>query len=382
MGDLTGDRDDEASRFSTHLRRLDVETFAQLVTDLWVERGRSATREGATISVDGGKTTRRLEVSHRSPPATAGDVVVTSRLSDDPNVVDAAELLEIVQYAVERDRSAEILKRYLGSAADQFCSPHSVHADEPRGGDWRSALTSGPVVALVVVILLASVGLALTQAGLTPLVTSPATVTGDQGEAQLATTERLQSESVVQESQNGSENAPTSVETVSYTALGCPSPPTDVYPAELTPDVVPGASAGGLDGWQEVIVTNDSTAESDQLPTPTARHTVMYVPPSGHRLALSISLWQSRRVAQSAESAFAPRNETLVRWGQYTLLVSATTPDGEPLTREQTVDWSRSLLSEVRSSSGSRFGYRCVDSLLEEATTSTAVAGAHSVKGL
>ncbi|CQR52074.1 MULTISPECIES: hypothetical protein [Haloferax] len=373
MHRLRGNRGDDASQFAARLRRLDVETFARLVSDLWVERGRSVARDGATITVGDGSTPRSLVVTHRPPSAVAGDVVVTSRLSDDPSVVDAAELLDVVRYAVDRDRSAEILAGYLGPSADRFCSPRFDSADESRGVDRLTTLTSGAVVAVVAVFLFAGVGVVFTHAGLTPVVDSPATATADQREGELTTaTARPKSETDAQGGENGSENAPADVETVSYSAIGCPAPPRNVRPAELAPAVVPGASAGGLDGWRQSPATSDPPDEPDRLRDPTARHAVTYVPPSGHRLTLEISLWPSLRAAQSDVSAFAPRNETVVRWGQYTLVVSGTTPDGDPLARDRTTVWSRPLLSEVRSPSGSRLGYRCLDSLLDESAPSTA----------
>ncbi|WP_052367667.1 hypothetical protein [Haloferax sp. ATB1] len=375
MHRLRGNRGDDASQFAARLRRLDVETFARLVSDLWVERGRSVARDGATIAVGDGSTTRHLVVTHRPPSTVAGDVVVTSRLSDDPSVVDAAELLDVVRYAVDRDRSAEILADYLGPSADRFCSPRFAAAEESRVVDRLKTPTSGAVVAVAVVLLFASVGVVLTHTGPTPVVDSPspATATADQREAELSTaTARPKSETDAQGGENGSENAPADVETVSYSVIGCPAPPRNVRPAELAPAVVPGASAGGLDGWQQSPATSDPPAEPDRLRDPTARHAVTYVPPSGHRLTLEISLWPSLRAAQSVVSAFAPRNETVVRWGQYTLVVSGTTPDGDPLARDRTTVWSRPLLSEVRSPSGSRLGYRCLDSLLDESAPSTA----------
>ncbi|WP_148416569.1 hypothetical protein [Haloferax sp. KTX1] len=385
MRRFRGNRGDDASRFATRLRRLDAETFARLVSDLWVERGRSVTREGATIAVDDGSTTRHLVVTHRPPSTVAGDVVVTSRFSDDPSVVDAAELLDVVRYAVDRDRSAEIAREYLGPSADRFCSPRFDSADEPRGVDRLTTPTSGAVVAVAVVLLFASVGVVLTHAGPTPVVDSPppATATADQREPELSTTTaRPKSETGAQGGEDGIESASADVETVSYSAIGCPAPPEDVRPADLAPAVVPGASAGGLDGWQQSPATSDPPAEPDRLRDPTARHAVTYLPPSGHGLTLGISLWPSRRVAQSVASAFAPRNETVARWGQYTLVVSGTTPDGDPLARDRTTVWSRPLLSEVRAPSGSRLGYRCVDSLLDESAPSTAAPSAGSVKGL
>ncbi|ELZ96409.1 hypothetical protein C441_06199 [Haloferax sulfurifontis ATCC BAA-897] len=383
MRRLTGNRDDDARRFSARLRRLDAETLARLVSDLWVERGRSVTREGTTVAVDDGRTTRRLVVCHRPPPTVAGDVVVTSRLSDDPDVVDAAEVLDVVRYAVDRERSAEILVDYLGPSADRFCSPRFGSADEARGIDWWPTPTSGAVVAVVVVLLFASVGAVLTHGGLPSVADSPAAATSDQREGgAAATTGQPKSQTGAQGSENGAENAPSDVESISYSALGCPIPPRDVRPAELAPAVVPGASAGGLDGWTQAPATSDPTTEPDRLSDPTARHAVTYVPPSGHKLTLGISLWPSRRAAQSVASAFAPRNETATRWGQYTLIVGGTTPNGELLGRNQTIVWSRPLLSEVRSPSGSRLGYRCVDSLLDESAPSTAAKPDHSVKGL
>ncbi|WP_424009191.1 hypothetical protein [Haloferax denitrificans] len=368
MRRLTGNRDDDARRFSARLRRLDAETFARLVSDLWVERGRSVTREGTTVAVDDGRTTRRLVVCHRPPPTVAGDVVVTSRLSDDPGVVDAAELLDIVRYAVDRERSAEILVSYLDPSADRFCSPRFGPDDDARGVDWRAMPTGGTVVAVVVVLLFAGLGVVLAHGGLPSVADVPATATADQREAEAATTARPQSESVVRAGANGTETAFSDAETVSYSAFGCPSPPRNVHPSALAPAVVPGASAGGLDGWQRTSAASDPTAEMDRPPAPTARHAAMYVPPSGHRLTLGISLWPSRQAAQSVASTFAPRDETVSRWGQYTLIVSGTAPDGDPLARDRTTVWSRPLLSEVRSPSGSRLGYRCVDALLDEAT--------------
>jgi hypothetical protein len=360
MGRKPFETDEDVRRFSKRLRRLDVDTFAQLVTDLWVARGRTATRDGATIVVRDGQTTHHLVAVHTAPPAESDARVVTSRVSDDPTVLDAAELLRVVRYAVERDHSAAILEQYLGDGAATFCSPGTVSTESTQFHWWQSLSVSRLLVAIVAVFVLTSSGAIVSE------------YNSASREATSSADATSQSEGLTRTTTVSNQSSPTvsdEWEVVDYGAVGCPPPPTSVFPRSLRPDVVPGASATGLDGWRIVNESNQSqSVDLDRLVSfnPVAQHTATYVPPSGQRLTLRISLWQSERLAATATSAFASANETVVRLGQYTLVVRAMDTAGGSLSQAQTVEWARTLLSEVRGTSGSRLGFRCVEALLGE----------------
>lgn len=374
--------DPEVKRFSAALRRRDEEAFAAFVADLWGARGRSTTRDGTTLSVEFLDEERRLRVTHGAP-TSAGDGrtsgAVTSRIvrdsaargtesaaSEQPTV-DAAELLRVVRYAVERDRAASILERHLGEGAAKFVEPGVVRAERERSRVRQRRL--GRRLAAVVVVAACLGGVALVGPDLVSSLNAPPFDAEE--ETPTTTDQPTETAAAVRDESPASSAA----ERLDYAAFGCPSPPDDVTPAELAPAVVPGASASGLDGWRlvesESVGSFDDRIQLGSPPEPAERHTARYVPPSGETLNVTIDRWRSVGTADAVSSSLADANETVVRWGRYTVVVRAFDVNGTRLSEAQTLDKSRVLLAAVRGPDGGRLGFRCVSSLLDEAGGST-----------
>ncbi|MFC6823723.1 hypothetical protein [Halopelagius fulvigenes] len=376
--------DPEVARFSATLRRLDEEAFAAFVAAVWEARGRSATRDGTTLSVEHRGERSRLRVTHGEPtPGRGGRAtrVVTSRIvpestadAPEPAVVDAAELLRIVRYAVERGRASSLLDRHLGRGAGKFAAPGAVRAERERTRSRRRRLGRRVAAAVVLAACLGVVAL-----GGPSLVSSFDASFGSAEDAAPPTDRptELASEPAresARESATAGSEATRLGERPDYAALGCPPPPDDADPGELTPAVVPGASASGLDGWRlldsERIASFDGRIDLGDRPEPAVRYTARYVPPSGETLRLTVDRWRSVAAADTVARSLAETNQTVLRWGRYTVVVRAFTADGGRLSRAQTLDRSRVLLAAVRDPSGSRLGFRCVSSLLDEANAS------------
>lgn len=363
--------DPEVRRFSAALRRGDEATFAAFVADLWEARGRAVTRDGTTLSVEESGGRRRIRVTHGAPASArdgrAADVV-TSRVVEstadatESTAIDAAELLRMVRYAVERDRAASILERHLGADAAAFAEPGAVRAERERTRTRRRRLGRRLVAAVVVAACLGSV--AIVGPGLVSSLDAPPF--GVAEESPTPTDGATEPATVRDESPVSSPADP-----LDYAALGCPLPPEDADPAELAPAVVSGASASGLDGWRlvdsESVGSFDDRIQLGSPPEPTARHTARYVPPSGETLRLTVDRWRSVGTAETAAASLADENETVLRWGRYVVVVRAFAPDGTRLSKTQTLDRSRVLLAAVRGPDGSRLGFGCVRSLLDEA---------------
>lgn len=364
--------DSEVERFSAALRRVDESAFADFVADVWEARGRSVTRDGTVLSVDSPGERRRLRVTHGEPtPARDGRAtgVVTSRVVSEPTavrnssaVVDAGELLRTVRYAVGRDRAASILERHLGAGAGKFAVPGAVRAERERSGTRRRRLGRRLVAAAVLAACLGGVALVgpglLSSSNAPPFGAAEDSRTPADGATETA---------VVREG-----SAVSSPEDrLDYAALGCPPPPEDADPAELAPAVVPGASSSGLDGWRlvdaESVGSFDDRIRLGSPPEPVARHAARYVPPSGETFRLTVDRWRSVGAADAAASSLADANETVLRWGEYTVVVRAFAPGGTRLSETQTLDRSRVLLASVRGPDGGRLGFECVGSLLDAA---------------
>ncbi|RDI70122.1 hypothetical protein [Halopelagius longus] len=371
--------DPEVERFSAALRRLDEEAFAAFVAAVWEARGRSATRNGTTLSVETRGESGRLRVTHGEPtPGRDGRAtrVVTSRLvpestadAPEPTVVDAAELLRVVRYAVERDRATSLLARHLGRGAEKFAEPGAVRAERERVLSRRRRLGRRFAAAVALAACLAAV--ALVGPGLVSSFDAPPFGSAENGATPTGTGVETATDPAAVE---GGPTASRLGGRTDYAALGCPSPPDDADPEELTPSVVPGASASGLDGWRlldsERIESFDGRVDLGDHPEPAVRYTARYVPPSGETLRLTVDRWRSVAAAEAVTSSLAGTNQTVLRWGRYTVVVRAFTADGVRLSRAQTLDRSRVLLASVRDPSGSRLGFRCVASLLDEANAS------------
>ncbi|ELZ27934.1 hypothetical protein C474_15574 [Halogeometricum pallidum JCM 14848] len=384
--------DPEVKRFSAALRRGDEEAFAAFVADLWGARGRPTTRDGTVLSVEFPDEERRLRVTHGAP-TSAGDGrtrgVVTSRIvresaaretesaASERPTVDAAELLRVVRYAVERDRAASILERHLGEGAAKFVEPGAVRAERERSRARRRRLGRRLVAAAVVAACLG--GVALVGPDLASSLNAPPF---DAAEETSAPSDRpTETAAAVRDESPASSSA----ERLDYAAFGCPSPPDDANPTELAPAVVPGASASGLDGWRlvdsESVGSFDDRIQLGSPPEPTERHTARYVPPSGETLRVTIDRWRSVGTADAVSSSLADANETVVRWGRYTVVVRAFDANGTRLSETQTLDRSRVLLAAVRGPDGGRLGFRCVSSLLDEADGPNETVGSDGESG-
>jgi len=143
-----------------HLRRLDGESLAALVADLWAARGYETIREGGTVLATHDSTTVRIRVSrvpagHSEMDAT--DVVVapdgvTDRHGD-TRVVDAAALAELLSYAVDRTVTRELCERYLGTPPSELPPPPLTRARRQTArivDGAGSTVLVGLVVAVVV----------------------------------------------------------------------------------------------------------------------------------------------------------------------------------------------------------------------------------------
>jgi hypothetical protein len=373
--------DVEVRRFSAALGRLDVETFAALVADVWEARGRPTTRRGTRVTVDAedGRRARRLRVTHGRPAEAGGGAaadgattVVTSRATSDREaadaagrVVDATELLRTVRYAVERDRAASILERYLGEEGAKFVSPGVVRAERERSRARRRRLARRVAAASLLAACVA--GVVVVGPALAPVVDGRGLGSAVDGAAFDPTPSATSAERVVA-STDRPRPTPESVDDgVDYAALGCPVPPADAHPAALRPAVIPGASSNGLDGWR-LVETANASYEGGFVRVgthgPRARHAATYASPSGGTFEVDIDRWRSVPAASDAAAALADRDRVALLWGRYTVTVAAFDENGTRLSASRTLVRSRVLLAEVRDPSGTRLGARCVGALL------------------
>jgi hypothetical protein len=148
----------EADVVEAHLRRLDGAEALALVADLWRARGYDTTRRDGVVVVE-----RDGEVSTVAPatrhPATSPDLVVAPSGApphgvDDAAVLDAADLRELLWYAVEPSAADDICRRHLGAPPDRL--------QPPRGLTLRRRLrTVGSWAPLLAVLVALVAGAAL-----------------------------------------------------------------------------------------------------------------------------------------------------------------------------------------------------------------------------
>lgn len=145
-----------------HVRRLDDEELAAFVADLWGARGYETTPgEGVVVARNG---TESLRVRTRAAPATApgeteeADVVIAldgdGPGGGDVRVVDAATLVEMLGYAVDRSDAREMGRRHLGAPPEDLKPPRSARLR--RRADVL--VSTGPVLAVGVLALVLVVG--------------------------------------------------------------------------------------------------------------------------------------------------------------------------------------------------------------------------------
>lgn len=119
------------------VRRLDSEGLAAFVTDLWTARGFQTTRDEAYVTARRDGRTQVLCVLPRRATLPGGtprdvDVVVAAgrpRAGEklaaelDAQVLDAADLTEMLRYAIGRDVAADLCERYFGAGPDELTYP-------------------------------------------------------------------------------------------------------------------------------------------------------------------------------------------------------------------------------------------------------------------
>ena len=132
-----------------HLRRLDDDALLAFVADLWTARGYEATRGDGVVSVerDGDAST----LTTAGPGSQAADVVVApdGAPAADARVVDAADLHELLRYAVEPAVRDDLCRRHLGAVPADLSPPPRLAARRRLRavGAWM------PLIAALVVVL-------------------------------------------------------------------------------------------------------------------------------------------------------------------------------------------------------------------------------------
>ncbi|WP_311173568.1 hypothetical protein [Halobellus ordinarius] len=151
-----------------HVRCLDSEGLADFVTDLWTARGFETNREGAyVIARRGGKkqvlyvltrraTTRPVEIVRNV------DIVVAAGRSGagetlaaelGARFLDAADLIEMLRYALKRDVAADLCESHFGAAPEALRFPPRERVRRTVGG-----LETRTVAAVVIASLVVAVG--------------------------------------------------------------------------------------------------------------------------------------------------------------------------------------------------------------------------------
>jgi len=143
------------------VRSLDSETLAAFVADLWTARGFETDRDNAAViarrggetqvvyvltgrvTTPSGETARPVDVVVAAGRPRAGEALAAE---SDAQVVDAAGLVEMLQYAVARDVAADLCERHFGAAPGALTFP-------PR--DRVSRAVTGLQIETVVTVVLA-----------------------------------------------------------------------------------------------------------------------------------------------------------------------------------------------------------------------------------
>jgi hypothetical protein len=136
-----------------HLRRLDDDALLAFVADLWTARGYETTRGDGVVTVERDGDTSTLVTPGRGP--MSADVVVApdGAAATDARVVDAADLHELLQYAVEPTVRDDLCRRHLGDALADLDLPLRLAARRRLRavGAWVPLLA--PIVVVLVVVL-------------------------------------------------------------------------------------------------------------------------------------------------------------------------------------------------------------------------------------
>jgi hypothetical protein len=160
------------------VRRLDSESLAAFVADLWTARGFETKRDGATVTARrAGETYVVYIVTERAgapsvETARPVDVVVAvgrprtgETLAADVNAqfIDAAGLTEMLRYAIERDVAADLCERYFGAAPGALTFPPRDRARRAVAGLEPETVVT---VLLAVAVVAVGVGAVFGVAGL------------------------------------------------------------------------------------------------------------------------------------------------------------------------------------------------------------------------
>jgi hypothetical protein len=183
------DSDSRSDPLAAHLARLDTEACTGLVADLWAARGFETTREdGVVVATRDGEATAlypvgRARLRSPDPPGRPVDAVVTPSgdvpaVAPDVPHVAAADLAEMLLYAVDRPTARTLCERYVGAPPETLRPPATVRLR--RGLRQASAVVASdapgavPVVGAVVLAVVLVAGLGLSGAPLeTPSADAP-----------------------------------------------------------------------------------------------------------------------------------------------------------------------------------------------------------------
>lgn len=201
----SGSAADTARAVTARLARLDADDGAALVADIWAARGYDVDREGRRLRAarDGDSVTIGVVAPPRfgqpAVPEPAPDVVAVlgdadGLAADGVRVLDAADLAELLLYAVDRPAGRDLCERHLGAAPAALRLPRSAALRRRLGAlptpatVARSGLRLGGVAlaAVAVAVLLAALGGSAPAGTATPGPGIDAAASGDVGEAPAA----------------------------------------------------------------------------------------------------------------------------------------------------------------------------------------------------
>lgn len=153
-----------------HLRRLDERALVALVDDLWAARGYRTARDGPRVVATRDSESVRLRVvgsvswhpGRRRVVVDDADVVVSTdaaATAPGADIVDAADLADILAYGVKRATAHELCARHLGSPPDQLSSPLADRSSFPAvAATQRGILVAATGFFLLAVVVAVNTG--------------------------------------------------------------------------------------------------------------------------------------------------------------------------------------------------------------------------------
>lgn len=184
-----------------HLRRLDGDTLAALVADLWAARGYETDREGGTVVARTGRgETVRISVPRAGGDAQSADVVVAfGATAGDAHPVDAAALAELLRYGVDRAVARDLCERHLGAPPSDLPAPPLVRARRRVAGPLGAATPALLVGAAAVAVVLG----AFLWFGAVPFASAFDAAPGDGGETVVTPGPETSAESAAERADRG-----------------------------------------------------------------------------------------------------------------------------------------------------------------------------------